>query len=155
MNDYRIFAEHGLIVIWILGEAGVADLIRTIEEIIVDPAFSPDYDVICDFSGLVVDYTSDEIRWLGDFVVNLPKGTRRSRNAIVVTRTAAFGMGRMFEMMAELTNPYEVMVVYSWVAALEWLGKDPKAIPAPGSDEWKRRSRDVRAGTTPSGGIRG
>jgi hypothetical protein len=96
------------------------DLEANRQRMINDPAFHPAFDQLGDCRDVTESrLTADQIR---QFVMHATF-SRTSRRAIVSRKSsAAFGVGRMFEIHREASGGEEVRVFRDIEQAEEWLG---------------------------------
>jgi hypothetical protein len=132
MITYRVLPEQRLVVAWHRGVASLSEFTRHVEARMADPSYSAAYDMLTDVSGLERHYTSEDLRQMADFARRFYASSGKGRkHAIVASGDAAFGLSRMFEMLSEPGTVVEVRVFRTQAKALEWLGRDPGAIPEP------------------------
>ena len=98
------------------------DLLKANAEIIEHDNFSAIDRQLWIFQSVnSIEMSGDDIRALiqkAQFVEGLPSGLRL---AIVSDTPLAFGLGRMYEALADAA-PWEVMIFYKLAEAEEWLG---------------------------------
>ena len=93
------------------------------EALRADPAFSPEYSMLTDARGTEsIEATSAEIRTLA---TDSPFGPG-SKQAIIATQPALFGIGRVYEVYAE-TLHRTVQLFRCSADAFAWLGVEPTA----------------------------
>jgi hypothetical protein len=117
---YQIDAGRSLVTTIVVGNVSPADMHAYQSDLRADPAFSPDFDGVTDFTDAEpFEGTSDDIRRL---VAELPfnPGTRR---AYVAPIDLHFGLSRMAQVYAE-TKGVIVEVFRDRAAALAWLGRE-------------------------------
>jgi hypothetical protein len=117
---YQIDAGRSLVTTIVVGNVSPADMHAYQADLRADPAFSPDFDGVTDFTDAEpFEGTSDDIRRL---VAELPfnPGTRR---AYVAPIDLHFGLSRMAQVYAE-TKGVIVEVFRDRAAALAWLGRE-------------------------------
>ncbi len=84
-----------------------------------DPDFDPEFNQLVDLRAVTdVDMTSDQARTLARRMIF----SATSKRAFVAANPAVFGMGRMWEILTELSdNPSQIRVFYDLSSALKWL----------------------------------
>jgi len=93
-----------------------------------DPDFSPKFNQLIDATAVTsVSLTRSGAQELTFRNIFSPS----SRRALVATKPAIFGMGRLLMTYLEMSDtPSEAQAFYSLAPALKWLGVDASAIPA-------------------------
>lgn len=109
-----------------------ADLLEQVERLAADPAYEAvDRDLFDASDVTALELTRAGVRAAADLLRAAPRPSRRV--AIVTGTVAAFGMGRMYELMRE---DIEVMVFTDRGEATRWLLASPTL---PAMDEPTRR----------------
>jgi len=104
------------------------ELMEHQEKLHNDPDFNPKFNQLIDATTVsAVDLTRSAAEELTQR--NIFSST--SRRALVATKPAIFGMGRLLMTYLEMSDtPSETHVFYTLAPALKWLGVDASAIPA-------------------------
>jgi hypothetical protein len=117
--SYVVYSEHQLVI------STGSDLV-TWEEIKTrqdqtktDPDFNPGFNQIVDLRAVTgFDMTSDHASLLARRMIF----SATSKRAFVAASPAFFGMGRMWEILAEMSDtPSQIRVFYDLPSALKWL----------------------------------
>jgi hypothetical protein len=117
--SYVVCSEHRLVI------STGSDLV-TWEEIKTrqdqtktDPDFNPEFDQIVDLRAVTgFDMTTDHARLLARRMIF----SVTSKRAFVAASPAVFGMGRMWEILTEMSDtPSQIRVFYDLPSALKWL----------------------------------
>lgn len=103
------------------GRFTLEDIHGTLEELYSRPDFRPDADVLWDVRDATLDFTTDEVRQLADFVAKHWGPGGKSRAAFVVSSDFQFGMSRMYEMLLRSQTESTLMVFRSIEDAERWL----------------------------------
>lgn len=115
-----IYTQQRLVVTIEEGCVTFNDMKANQDRLLADPDFNPEFNQLSDATlATDTDLTADGIRTLFRRRVF----SAESRRAVVAPTAFAFGMARMIETYAELSNnASEVQVFHDRAAALEWLG---------------------------------
>ncbi len=102
------------------------------DQLLRDPDFNPEFNQLIDASGVTaVNLSRDaaqEITHRNIFSV-------RSRRALVATKPAIFGMGRLLMTYFEMADsPSQTNVFHDFPPALKWLGVETLGAPMKGED---------------------
>jgi hypothetical protein len=120
---YRILPEQRLIVLCLWGVTPVEEVLKLSQNMRSNPDFSQSYDVIVDNTHLERQYTSEEIRRLAA-TRSKTKGSPPIKVATIAPADLAYGMSRMYQMIADDDeNPVEMRVFRDTSSALTWLGR--------------------------------
>lgn len=87
-----------------------------------DPDFNPEFNQIVDLRAVTgIDMTSEQARGLAQRMIF----SSTSKRAFVAGEPAVFGMGRMWQILSELSgNQSRIRIFSDLSSALEWLGLD-------------------------------
>ena len=118
--NYVVHKELHLIVGTGRDRPSWSEIKRCQEQARTDPGFSPQFDLIVDMRAVTgFDMTTEHVRTLANRMI-FSFGSKR---AFVASSPAVFGMGRMWQTFAELSDrPSQVRVFYDLPSALQWLG---------------------------------
>jgi len=111
--------SEGLVRITSIGEVPFEDWRAAVDAALSDPDYRPGMGVVHDWRGLQETPSAPEIRARGEYGAKL----RAMRWALVVQSDAAYGMGRMSEVLAAVLAeppPIELRVFRSKVEAVAW-----------------------------------
>jgi hypothetical protein len=114
---------HRDVTITASGPAAPAGLIDCVNELVADPRFHPGARILIDDTNL--DFSplqSQDVRTVAQTVIRVDERLGNSRIAIVVPNTLAYGLARMFELLAGDAK-VEVMAFYSHDDAATWLAQ--------------------------------
>ena len=87
-----------------------------------DPDFNPEFNQIVDLRAVTgFDMTSEQTRSLACRMIF----SSTSKRAFIAAEPAVFGVGRMWQILSELSdNQSQIRVFYDIPSALKWLGLD-------------------------------
>lgn len=100
---------------------------RCQDQTCADPDFSSEFNQLVDMRAVTgFDMIFDHVRMLARRRIF----SLASKRAFVASNPAAFGMGRMWQALVELSDhPSQIRVFYDLPCALQWLGL--RALPSP------------------------
>lgn len=133
MVAYKIFPQHGLILICDWGETSYENTLEFRQKLPKDPEYSQEYDAIYYVMGnLEIHYSCEEVRTLSSLQYQNEDAEGPSgKIALVALEDLSFGLGRMYEIISEGANPHRDVNVFRDVdSALAWLGKQTIDIAA-------------------------
>lgn len=122
MISYRIIKKCRLIYIKIIGTLSSDEYLSMIKSLRQDSNFSYYYDIINDSREHPEPLTGKEIEKVASQIgpaTEFPK----VKHAIVVNGDVSYGMGRMFEMIADFKTRLDTQVFRDLDEALVWLGR--------------------------------
>lgn len=114
---------HHDVTITASGPAAGEGLVACIHELVTDPRFRPGARILIDDTEL--DFTplqSQDVRTVAQTVIRVDERLGNSKVAIVVPSTLAFGLVRMFELLAGEAK-VEVSAFYNRDDAAAWLAR--------------------------------
>jgi hypothetical protein len=120
---------HGDVTITAHGPAAAEGLVACVNELVADPRFRPGARVLIDDTDL--DFTplqAQDVRNVAQTVIRVDERLGSSRVAIVVPSTFAFGLVRMFELLAGEAK-VEVKPFYDLDDAVAWLARSHDDAP--------------------------
>ena len=118
---YAIDAGRRLVLTYVTGTVAVGEMFAYQDRLRGDPAFSPDFTNLMDFSGTTpFTATAEEIR---ELAMRSPYGPG-ARRAMVVDTNLHFGFARMVQVFAE-SRGVTIEVFRDRAEALAWLGVAP------------------------------
>jgi hypothetical protein len=118
--SYVVYKEHRLVISTGSGCLTWSEIKEQQDQTKIDPGFDPEFNQLVDLRAVTsFEMTSEQTRMLARRRVFSPT----SKRAFLADNPAAFGMGRMWEILTELSeNPSRIRVFYDLAAALKWLG---------------------------------
>ena len=118
--SYVVYKEHRLVISAGSGCLTWSEIKQRQDQIRSDPDFDHEFNQLVDLRTVTsFEMNSEQTRMLARRRVFSPT----SKRAFLAGDPAAFGMGRMWEILTELSeNPSQIRVFYDLAAALKWLG---------------------------------
>ncbi len=120
--SYIIDQRRNLIRITGSGVLTDKEMIQCITDLREDPALQPDMSTLSDMRNVEVAFTAEGIAKMLNIMERTSERRTGAKAAIVVNSEVAFGMGRIFEMRAEVRVDPSFMIFRDMEAACEWLG---------------------------------
>ena len=119
---YAIYREQRLVISTALGRLTFAEVKEHQNQLLNDPEFNPEFNQLLDLSAVTdMDLSIDEAKMAARRRMFSPA----SRRAILASRPAIYGMGRLLGAHHELAEgSSQVGIFYDLPSALEWLGLD-------------------------------
>lgn len=115
---YKIDKERRLVLTTGSGVVTLSDAVSHMNKLSKDPDFDPSFSQIVDFTHVTrIELSADDIRRLAQRTIFSP----HSRRAFIAPDEAAFGIGRMFEMLRGLEGEKGIGIFRSLEEALEWV----------------------------------
>jgi len=119
---YRIEHETHRIHTKAFGEVTLEEVLEHFDELVADPSFEPDLDVLLDLVDCKTVPDVDQIRLAAGRVTADASNLRFGRLAVVVASEALFGMLRMFHTLGE-SSFSDAQIFRNRDDALAWLGE--------------------------------
>jgi hypothetical protein len=115
---YKIDKERRLVLTTVWGVFTFADAVSHQRKLAKDSDFDPSLSQIADFTQVTqFDVTADDIHRFAQSSIFSPM----SRRAILVPNEAAFGIGRMYEILRGLEGEKGIRVLRTLEEALDWV----------------------------------
>lgn len=125
-SSYWIDTERGILFSRGWGALSDEELLACANRLRVEPRFRPTFRQVVDFRDLKeIQVTSEGVRSLAQ----IHPFHRQAHRAVVVSSDAAFGLTRMFALLAD-ADPEHFGIFRSLEPAMEWIGL-PAATPWP------------------------
>jgi hypothetical protein len=125
---YEIDRRRNFVRIIVTGRDSVADILRRMREISNDLRFSPGMDVLNDFTGVTdLNLSADDIDGITKLQKALDDLIGGGRQAIVADQDLIYGLGRMYETLAEGRVSMKIRIFRQLREAEAWLGIDRPA----------------------------
>lgn len=117
--NYVIEKERRLVVSTASGRVTFAELMDHQNRMVEDPDFNPEFNQLIDATGVTeVELSRDAAQELTSRNIFSP----RSRRALVATKPAIFGMGRVLLAYHEMSDaPSQTNAFYELAQAMKWL----------------------------------
>jgi hypothetical protein len=117
--SYVVYSEHRLVVSTGSDLVTWQEIKTRLDQTKTDPDFNPEFDQIVDLRAVTgFDMTGDHVRLLARRKIF----SATSKRAFVATSPAVFGVGRMWEILTEMSdNPSQIRLFYDLPSALKWL----------------------------------
>jgi hypothetical protein len=121
---YHIDASRRLVVItWLPGQPELTEWHVTLRTLMGDPAFAPGFSILSDWRAAVSPPDRQTMETLVDRIRALVNEGVRRWGTVIPTTAAAFGMGRMAELLAEVRQ-VPIRVFQDYDEALVWVSSD-------------------------------
>jgi len=115
---YKIDKDRRLVLTTVWGVFTFADAVSHQRKLAEDPDFDPSFSQIADFTQATqFDVTADDVHRFAQSSIFSPV----SRRAILMPNEAAFGLGRMYEILRGLEGEKGIRVFRTLEEALEWV----------------------------------
>lgn len=115
---YKIDKERRLVLTTGSGVFTFADVVSHMDKLSTDPDFDPSFSQIADFTHVTrIELSADDIRRLAQRTIFSP----HSRRAFIAANEAAFGIGRMFEILRGLEGEKGIRIFRTLEEALDWV----------------------------------
>jgi hypothetical protein len=115
---YKIDKERRVVLTTASGVVGIADGLAHQNKLLSDPDFDPSFSQLMDFTQATqVDLSGEDVRRLAKQNIFSPD----SRRAILAPSDSVYGLGRMFEILREMTGERGIRVFRNLDEALEWI----------------------------------
>ena len=115
---YKIDKDRRLVLTTVWGVFTFADAVSHQRKLAEDPDFDPSFSQIADFTQVTqFDVTTDDIHRFAQGSIFSPV----SRRAILMPNEAAFGIGRMYEILRGLDGEKGIRVFRTLEEALDWV----------------------------------
>ncbi len=119
-TSYQIFQDRGLVMVTTRGEIDLTETVRSLELLFNDPAFSLEYDLLWDASGITNALTFDEMQEvLRHF--RFYQGEQFPKRAIVVSRSVKFATSRVIHTLSSVSSHSRIGLFEDRGEALRWL----------------------------------
>jgi hypothetical protein len=117
--SYAVYIEHRLVISTGLGLVTWEEIKTRQDQTKTDPDFNPEFNQIVDLRAVTgLDMTGDHVRLLARRKIF----SAASKRAFVAISPAIFGVGRMWEILTEMSdNPSQIRLFYDLPSALKWL----------------------------------
>lgn len=125
MHAYKINNDIGLLVIKYAGETTIAEIAEMLAELIRDPEYSRELNILSDLSELTSHYTYEQMHSVVDGFPDPGELVSTTKSAVVVSKEVTFGMGRIWASITEDRTVATAQVFRNMEDALEWLGLPP------------------------------
>ncbi len=122
--SYKIFPDYKLILLSYEGKVSFSEYKIAINDLREDKNFSIDYDVLTDMTNITESFSLEDVNTFAKFSSTLSKRDQKRLNAIVTINDLDFALSRMYEMLSEHKNPFEIKVFRNFEDALKWLKND-------------------------------
>lgn len=119
---HRIESDSSIVYVDVTGSPSTAEMCEAIDRVVADPDFQAGFGLLSDHRRLDVPATTDQVHAILGRLTEHKSAFGTIRWAIVVDRTASFGMMRMLSVLAEEV-PARVEVFRSVDEAKSWLLK--------------------------------
>ena len=125
MYRFNVDEDARLVVATFEGEVGDADLFDYLADMLASTDYGAGWHTLIDFTpAAVLRLTSQGVRRMRTLPTEMEDRLRGARAAILAPEgSAAFGMGRMYQIMGE-SAAYEVAVFSDRRTAMDWLFAD-------------------------------
>ena len=122
---YRFVEDHGLLIVSHIGEVTRDEFLRVHEEAFADPRYARCTRELVDRRAEThSEHTTDDQRYMDHLTRSRLEGREEGlRTAILAPQDYAYGMGRIYTVLAEGSRE-QVSVVRTLAEAAEWLGID-------------------------------
>ncbi len=120
--EYRFDPERRRIYYTATGDIPLGEMIATLDAILTDPAFEPDFDIYGDHTGLGRIVETLEVRALVQRLAGYGDRVAGARWAVVTKQAASYGMMRMLSVYAEQAG-LEVEAFRTHAEAQAWLAE--------------------------------
>ena len=115
---YKIDKGRRLVLSTAWGVFTLADAVSHQRKLAKDPDFDPSFSQIADFTQVTqFDVTTDDVHRFAQSSIFSPV----SRRAILMPNVAAFGIGRMYEILRGLEGEKGIRVFRTLEEALDWV----------------------------------
>lgn len=115
---------RGLIHGSLRGTASLEGIFGYITDLLKPPCVDVDYPVLSDLRDLDMRFVSaDDVRKLVEHVALNRLSIAPIRHAILVSQPVSFGLARMYELLAQETDPQQIGVFYDADKAHAWLAE--------------------------------
>jgi hypothetical protein len=123
-HSITIAAEGHLIHGSLRGTASLDGLRGYIAELLSPPCVDVDYPVLSDLRELDMQFmTADDVRKVVEHVALNRDAIAPVKHAILVSHPVSFGLARMYELLAQETDPQQIGVFYDAGEARTWLAE--------------------------------
>jgi hypothetical protein len=119
--DLQLDKTNDVIYRTVTGRVSADELLENLECTRNHPDYHPGMASLSDMRDYVHQATNADIRRIAQFFTEHLEDIRGSRAAIVVSKTASYGMSRMLQSYLE-GAPLSVLVTYDLAEAKQWLG---------------------------------
>ena len=127
---YDVVESKRLVYVRASGALTLADNLDTFEALLADPRFEAGFSQLADFRDVTEAHLGEsEVREIVAAEAEVLDLLRGARFALVAPQDFAFGLGRMWEMLAE-RMPFEGRVFRTLDEAVAWLGLSEGDLPA-------------------------
>lgn len=115
---YKIDKERRLVLTTTWGVFIFADAVSHQRKLAEDPDFGPSFSQIADFTQVTqFEITADDVHRFAQSSIFSPV----SRRAILMPTEAAFGLGRMYEILRDLEGEKGIRVFRTLEEAVDWV----------------------------------
>jgi hypothetical protein len=115
---YKIDKDRRVVITTASGVVSIADGLAHQNKLLNDPDFDPSFSQLMDFTQATqVDLSGEDVRRLAKQNIFSPD----SRRAILAPSDSVYGLGRMFEILREMTGERGIRVFRNLDEALEWV----------------------------------
>ena len=105
------------------GEVSLPQIGELMQQAVNDPDYSPTLNVLADARGFTSVYSYDVLHGLARKMPDAGEKAGQTKAATLVNEDVTFGMGRVWEVIAEYKNLRSESRVFRKIEeALEWLG---------------------------------
>ncbi len=124
MISTRIHSTMGLVTHRGSGDLSISEIEEAFEARLQDPEYCAGMRVLWDCrESHIANFSAAELTGLVKYNADHQESRGGGRSAIVVSRDADYGVGRMFQSYAEQL-PWETMLFRDLNSAMRWLAKD-------------------------------
>lgn len=121
---YTIDAEARLVRIVGTGRLTDDEMLQCVSALRADPKLEPDMNTLSDMREISVGFTADGVSSMLELMESTADRRSTAKAAIVVSSTAAFGMGRMVELRTEDRVEPTFRIFREMQEACDWLRGD-------------------------------